>query len=115
MTPAYDTVPSMVISVCVMYWAKPNTGTGLSCYLDDVLDLIAEHGGVVLQRGVTDASDDQPLEVHILQFESEDVLENFMGDKRRVAFAPERERVIARMEIMRMTMKPVPITATVAS
>ena len=94
-----------------MYWATPDTGDDLSRYLDGIVDLIVEHGGVVAQRGVTDASDDQPLEIHFCQFESEDILDNFMGDKRRVAFAPERERVIARMEIMRMTMKHVPVAA----
>ena len=104
-------VRSMVISLCVMYWAKPDTGSDLSSYLNQVLDLITEHGGVVLQRGVTTATDNQPLEVHIMQFESEDMLDNFMGDERRVAFAPERERVIARMEIMRMTMQPLPVAA----
>lgn len=99
----------MPISCCVMFWAHPGMETELSRYLDIVVDLETEHGGLVLQRGVTNASDDQPLEVHMLQFPSLDMYDNFMGDQRRVTMAPERERVIARMEIMQMTFVPVPV------
>ena len=91
-----------------MFWAHPGMETELSRYLDIVVDLETEHGGTVLQRGVTNASDDQPLEVHMLQFPSLDMYDNFMGDPRRVTMGPERERVIARMEIMQLTFMPVP-------
>ena len=98
-----------------MYWANPDTGEDLSTYLDGIVEMMVEHGGIVTHRGVTDASDDQPLEIHMCQFESEDELDNFMGDARRVSLSPERVRVIARMEIMRMTMKPVLAPATAGS
>ena len=99
----------MVISCCVMFWAHPGLEVDLSRYIDTVVDLETEHGGTVKYRGLTNASDDQPLEVHILEFPNEDMLNNFMGDERRVAMNPERERVIAKMEIMLMTSQPVPV------
>ena len=86
--------------------------TELSSYIDTVVNLEAEHGGTVLYRGITDASDDQPLEIHILEFPSQDMLDNFMGDARRTTMGPERDRVIARMEIMSMTSMPVPAPST---
>ena len=98
----------MVISCCVLFWAHPGLEADLSRYIDTVVDLEIEHGATVRYRGLTDATDDQPLEVHILEFPNEDMLSNFMGDERRVTMDPERQRVIAKMEIMQLTRQPVP-------
>ncbi|MGV8970871.1 MAG: hypothetical protein ACOH10_01025 [Rhodoglobus sp.] len=81
--------------------------TELSNYLDRVVALEIEHGGAIRYRGVTSGTDNQPLEIHILEFPTEDMLNNFMGDDRRTTMAPERERVIARMEIMTTNEVPV--------
>ncbi|MDJ0335365.1 hypothetical protein QMG83_09035 [Salinibacterium sp. G-O1] len=97
----------MEISCCVQFWAHPGMETDLSTYLDRVVDLEIEHGGNIRYRGVTSGTDDQPLEIHILEFPTADMLNNFMGDDRRTAMAPERERVIARMEIMTTNEVPV--------
>jgi hypothetical protein len=94
-----------------MFWAYPGLEADLSRYIDSVVDLETEHGGTVRYRGLTDGSDDQPLEIHILEFPNDDMVDNFMGDKRRVTMGPERERVIAKMEIMQMTSQPVPVPA----
>lgn len=96
-----------------MFWAHPGMESELSRYVDTVVDLEIEHGGTVRYRGLTDASDDQPLEVHILEFPKEDMLNNFLGDARRTEMTSERERVIARMEIMLMTLMPVPEPAQI--
>lgn len=95
-----------------MFWAHPGMESELSRYVDTVVDLEIEHGGVVLYRGISDASDDQPLEVHILEFPSSDMLDNFLGDERRTTMSPERDRVIARMEIMLLKSVPVPAPST---
>ncbi|MBG6054383.1 hypothetical protein IWX81_000773 [Salinibacterium sp. CAN_S4] len=98
----------MVISCCVLFWAHSGLESDLSRYIDTVVDLEIEHGGTVKYRGLSDGSDDQPLEVHILEFPNEDMMNNFMGDPRRVEMNPERERVIAKMEIILLTSQPVP-------
>ncbi len=90
----------MEISSCVLFWAHPGMESDLTKYLDRVVDLEVEHGGSLRYRGVTSGKDDQPLEVHILEFPTADMLLNFMSDQRRDEMAPERARVIARMEIM---------------
>ncbi len=85
----------------------------LSRYLDGVLDRVGEHGAAMLQRAVTTGAADEPLEVHIVDFPTQDLLDNFMGDERRALLAPELERILARMEILRVDLKPVPQPMTV--
>ncbi|MFD1813263.1 hypothetical protein [Rhodococcus gannanensis] len=94
----------MSISLCCLLWARPGQHEGLIAYEDRVLELVSEHGGRVLQRGRTDGSGDQPLEIQVFTFESQSALDGYMNDERRLALADERDRVVARTELMHVTL-----------
>src|ERR1041384_1467662 len=92
------------LTLCVLLWAQPGAGEGLIAYEDQVLALIPEHGGRVLQRARGGGGDGQPLEVHLLEFPSRRALEAYMADGRRQALSAERERTIARTEIIEVSL-----------
>ncbi|MCL2534244.1 MAG: hypothetical protein FWE39_08760 [Nocardiaceae bacterium] len=94
----------MPISLCVLLWARPGQEDALIAYEDKVLALVAEHRGRVLQRARTDGSDDQPLEIQMFSFESQDAMDGYMADERRLALSDERDGAVARTEIMRVTL-----------
>lgn len=94
----------MSISLCVLLWARPGEEAGLVAYEDRVLELVAEHGGRVVQRARTDGTGDQPLEIQLFTFESPSAMDGYMQDERRLALADERDRVVARTETMRVTL-----------
>lgn len=95
---------AVTISLCVLLWARPGEEEGLVAYEDRVLELVAEHSGRVLQRARTDGTDDQPLEIQLFTFASQAALNGYMNDERRLALAGERDRVVARTEMMRVTL-----------
>jgi uncharacterized protein (DUF1330 family) len=99
---AYDSGVS--ISLCCLLWARPGQHEGLIAYEDRVLELVSEHGGRILQRARTDGSGDQPLEIQVFTFESQSALDGYMNDERRLALADERDRVVARTELMHVTL-----------
>jgi uncharacterized protein (DUF1330 family) len=86
--------------MCVMLWARPGAEAGLITYEDQVLAIASGYGGRVLQRARSNGADGQPLEVQILEFPSARAVEEFMADGRRQSLAGERERVIARTEVI---------------
>ena len=93
----------MRVNLCVLLWATDGGHIDLVAYEDAVLALLPEHGARVLQRVRThDAPTDQPYEVHLLEFPSEQALDAYLGDPRRLAFASQRDRAIARTEILRV-------------
>jgi hypothetical protein len=92
------------VTLCVLLWAHPGTSGGLIAYEDLVLAIALEHGGVVLQRARSSGSDGQPLEIQTLRFPSAAALDAFMTDDRRQALAGERERVIARTEVIEVDL-----------
>ncbi|MEE2032269.1 hypothetical protein [Rhodococcus chondri] len=94
----------MSISLCVLLWPKPGMASSLTAYEDKVLRLIADHGGRLLQRAITDGAEGHPLEVQMLTFESQDALDGYMSDERRLALAGERDRAVARTEMMRVSL-----------
>jgi len=91
------------VELCVLLWAHPGHEEGLVAYEDRVLALVPAHGGTVLQRARTAGDAAQPLEVQFYRFPSEDALQSYLADDRRVALAAERDRVVFRTEIMRVT------------
>ncbi|MFD4294542.1 hypothetical protein ACFWPA_15730 [Rhodococcus sp. NPDC058505] len=95
----------MTISLCVLLWARPGEEDGLVAYEDRVLELVTEHGGRVLQRARTDGSGGQPLEIQLFTFASQSAMDGYMADDRRLALAAERDRVVARTEIMPVTVQ----------
>ena len=97
-------VVDMAMSLCCLLWARPGQEEGLIAYEDRVLALVVEHGGRVLQRARTDGSGEQPLEIQLFRFDSQDALDGYLGDPRRLALADERDRVVARTELMNVTL-----------
>jgi len=94
----------MSISLCVLLWSHEGTAQALVEYEDTVLALVAEHGGRVLQRARTDGTGDQPLEIQLFEFESQAALDGYLGDERRLALTDERDRAVARTEMMSVSL-----------
>ena len=69
--------------------------------------MLADHGGSVLYRARTTGpptQPDQPLEVHLIELPSEAALERYLADERRTALAEQRERAVARTEVLRVDL-----------
>jgi uncharacterized protein (DUF1330 family) len=90
----------MSLTLCVLLWAKPDAEDALVAYENRVLDLVPEHGGSVLQRARSSGADGQPLEIQLLEFPSGAALSDYMTDGRRLSLADERDRAVARTEVI---------------
>ena len=88
----------------MLLWARPGQDEALAAYEDRVLALVPEHGGQVLQRARSDGAGGQPLEVQVLTFPSADALAAYMDDQRRTALAADRDRAIARTEVINVEL-----------
>jgi uncharacterized protein (DUF1330 family) len=101
-------VPENPVSLCVLLWAKQGKEPALRAYEDQVLGLLADHGGRVLQRGsvIADGAGDdaQPAEVQFLEFPDEAALAAYMNDSRRLALAADRDAAIARTDVLRVQL-----------
>ncbi len=98
----------MSLTLCVLLWARPGTEDGLIAYEDEVLSLVPEHGGRVLQRARSGGTGGQPLEIQFLEFPSAAALDAYMTDDRRTSLAAERDRVIAQTEVIQVQLAPDP-------
>jgi len=56
-------VNDVELTLCVLLWAREGQAAALVEYEDQVLQLISEHGGTVLQRARTTGTDGDPLEI----------------------------------------------------
>ena len=92
------------LTLCVLLWARPGTEERLIAYEDQVLAIVAEHGGRVLQRARGSGTGGQPLEIQILEFPSARTRDAFMTDDHRQALADERDRVIAKTEVIEVRL-----------
>ncbi|MEO6533316.1 MAG: hypothetical protein ABIO06_07050 [Pseudolysinimonas sp.] len=90
------------VELCVLLWAQPGREEALVAYEDRVLALISAHGGAVLQRARSSGDAGHPLEVQFCRFPSEEAMQAYLADDRRVALAAERDRVVARTEVIRV-------------
>jgi uncharacterized protein (DUF1330 family) len=88
----------------VLLWAKPDADDALIAYEDRVLDLVPEHGGTVLNRARSSGADGQPLEIQLLEFPSAAALSDYMTDSRRLALADDRDRGVARTEVINVEL-----------
>jgi uncharacterized protein (DUF1330 family) len=95
-------------TLCVLLWAQPGAQAALSAYEDRVLRLVPDHGGRVLQRGRGGGADGQPAEIQFLDFPSQAALDAYLGDPRRTALAADRDRAVARTEIIDVELVPLP-------
>jgi uncharacterized protein (DUF1330 family) len=97
----------MEVNLCVLLWAHEGRESDLSAYEDQVLGLLAEHDGHVLQRARTvteKGNDSEPTEVQFLRFASEAALDGFMHDDRRAALVGQRDAAIAMTEVLRVRL-----------
>lgn len=92
------------LTLCVLLWAHPGAEQALIAYEDQVLALIPDHGGKILQRARSSGAGGQPLEVHLLEFPSREALGAYLADSRRQALAAGRERAVARSEIIEVSL-----------
>ncbi len=90
----------MSLTLCVLLWAQPGADAALVAYEDRVLELVPGHGGRVLQRVRSSGAGGQPLEIQLLQFPSAAALTDYMTDGRRLAMADDRDRAVARTEVI---------------
>lgn len=88
----------------VFLWPRPGMADALIAYEDSVLALVNEHDGTVLQRARSDGTDNQPLEIQLFEWESQAAMDDFMSDPRRTALGEERDRAIARTEIVHVQL-----------
>jgi uncharacterized protein (DUF1330 family) len=91
---------AMSLTLCVLLWAHPGTEDALTIYEDAVLALVSQHGGRVLQRARSSGADEQPLEIQLLEFPSAKALNDYMTDGRRTTLADERDRAVARTQVI---------------
>jgi len=90
------------LTLCVLLWARDGQQAELAKYEDQVLRLVPDHGGRVLHRARTTGAADEPFEVHLLQFPAEAALNAYMTDERRTSLSDERDRAIARTQVLRV-------------
>ena len=90
------------MKLCVLLWAVPGQEQQLIEYEDLVLPRLAAYDARVEQRVRSQEAVDGPLEVHILDFPSEDALERYLADPERASWSALRDRSIARSEVLRV-------------
>ncbi|MEV0951199.1 hypothetical protein [Promicromonospora sp. NPDC050249] len=98
--------PDDQIQLCCLLWAHPGQEAALTAYEDQVLKLLPEHGGTVVQRAVSDGTEGRPHEVQLFRFESQGGLDSYLADPRRTALEKERDRVVAGTEVFPVELLP---------
>jgi uncharacterized protein (DUF1330 family) len=94
------------LTLCALIWAHPGAEEALTAYEDQVLALIPDHGGRVIQRARSSGAGGYPLEIHFLEFPSPQALDAYVADSRRQALAGDRDCAIARTEIIEVNLIP---------
>jgi uncharacterized protein (DUF1330 family) len=92
----------MTVDLCVLLWPRVGMEAALVAYEDEVLTLVPEHGGTVLQRVRTAEAGDGPYEVHVIRFPDQAGFDAYLGDPRRAALADRRDGAVARTEVLRV-------------
>ena len=90
------------MKLCVLLWAVPGREQQLVEYEDRVLPLLAEYDARVIQRVRSQDSGDGPLEVHILEFPSEDAFDGYLADPVRASWSELRDGAVARADVLRV-------------
>lgn len=88
----------------VFLWAHPGMEQALTAYEDAVLTLVDEHDGEVLHRARTDGADGKPLEIQLFTWASQQAMDGYMADPRRTALSADRDRAVARTEIVEVQL-----------
>ncbi|GAA4482072.1 hypothetical protein [Microbacterium panaciterrae] len=100
----------MPITLCCLLWANLGRRTDLHAYEDAVLALLRDHDAEIVQRAVSDGSDGSPHEIQFYAFASQDALDDYLADPRRLALSEERDRVVARTALFPVSLRPGPQT-----
>ncbi len=92
----------MPLNLCVLLSGMPGNEQLLIEYEDQVLDRLTTYGARIVQRVRATDPQSAPFEVHILEFPSEDALDQYMEDPVRRSLSELRERGIAHTDILRV-------------
>lgn len=94
------------VTLCVLLWPHEGRAEALAAYEDQVLVLVADHGGQVLQRARTVGApgEGEPQEVHLIEFPDEAALDAYLVDPRRTRMSGQRDAAIARTQVLRVTL-----------
>jgi hypothetical protein len=96
---------TLCVLLCVLLWAHEGHEADLGKYEDEVLGLLGDHDGQVIQRARTvGGAAGSPAEVQLLRFASDDALDGYMRDPRRTALAGQRDAAIARTDVLRVQL-----------
>ena len=88
----------MTVTLCVLLWAHPGQSDALAAYEDEVLALLPDHSGRLLQRART-LETGHPDEVQLYEFPGQTEIDAYLADPRRTALASRRDAAIARTEL----------------
>lgn len=93
----------MAVRLCVLLWPVEGRDADLRRYEDTVLRLLDEYDGRLLARETVErASDEEPLEVQVIELEDQAGLDGYMTDPRRLALEQERAYAVERTQILRL-------------
>jgi uncharacterized protein (DUF1330 family) len=92
------------VNLCVLLWANEGCESALIRYEDEVMQIVATHGGEVLQRARTGGTGGEPFEIHLLRFPSETSLDQYLRDERRTSLAPARDHAVGRTQVLRVDL-----------
>lgn len=90
----------MPVTLCVLLTAVPGREALLAQYEDRVLALLPDHGARVHAR--VRALEGELTEIQILEFPSDQALDDFQADPRRAELSEIRRAVIASTTVVRV-------------
>ncbi|TYL54576.1 hypothetical protein FYC51_03710 [Agromyces mariniharenae] len=89
--------------MCCLLWAQPGLEDDLVAYEDRVLALLPDYGIEVTERIRSDRGPQRPVEVQLYRVPGQALLDAYLADPRRLELAAERDRVVARTELFRVS------------
>ena len=92
------------VYIVVSLWVRDGQQARFEAYERKVARIMARHSGVIervvrCSRNASARSDD-PFEVHVLRFPSQEQYETYRADPDRTALAAERAEVITRTDVV---------------
>ncbi|HKF32570.1 MAG TPA: hypothetical protein VKB37_09395 [Jatrophihabitantaceae bacterium] len=92
------------VVLCVLLWEREGHLGGVIAYEAGVLPLMAELGGSVHRRFQSQGGTDESVEIQVLSFPAEENLTAYMNDERRSTVTWQRDRSVARTQVLRGTV-----------
>ena len=98
------------IYILVRLWIHRGLEMEFEAYECKVSRIMARYGGVIEQTirrlGASDDRSDEPFEVHVLKFPSQDLYDAYRDDAERLALSGERAGIITNTDILVGTPGP---------